>query len=381
MNESAAEPRSDRLWVWLGSARLTVYGLSLLMALTFWGTLYQVEHGLYLAKERFFDSWVVLIGGFVPFPGTQLVLAILIVNLLVYLMRLVFQQRMAFGLLITHLGLLMMLLGGAITHHYASESQLTLQEGETGSASASYGHWELAVWSSDGPVREVMAYAADRLQPGDVRRFDDAGLSVRVEDYHRNARAFQSTAPQTNPAISKLGITSLRSARLAKEPGENIAGAILAIQPDGGEPVRAILFGEDEIPQPFEHNGNTYTLALRRAREPLPFVVRLVDFRREMHPGTEMARHFSSVVSVNADGVDREMTISMNKPLRDRGYTLYQASYREDPDGTQWSTFAVTHNYGRLVPYVSTGIIVFGMAWHFVAMMIRRARRAGIATP
>ncbi|HMP75678.1 MAG TPA: cytochrome c biogenesis protein ResB [Kiritimatiellia bacterium] len=370
-----APPPSRRFWSFLGSADITVYGLAFLMVLTFWGTLYQVEHGLYLAKDKFFDSWIVMIGGFIPFPGTQLVLAVLTINLLIYLGRVVFQQRIPIGLLLIHLGLLMMLLGGAVTHHYGTESQLTLQEGETGSASASYGHWELAVWSQEGPVREVMAYRADHLRPGDVRRFDDAGLTITVEEYHRNARAFQSTAPQTNPAVSRLGVTSLRPTRLAKEPGENIAGALLTIAPDGGEPVRAILFGEDETPRTFNHNGVDYHVALRREREPLPFVVSLIDFRREMHPGTEMARHFSSLVSVNADGVERELVISMNKPLRDRGYTLYQASYREEPDGTQWSTFAVTHNYGRLIPYVSTGIIVLGLSWHFVAMMIKRARR------
>lgn len=374
MNDESTS--SNSVWSWLGSAQVTVYGLAFLMVLTFWGTLYQVEHGLYLAKDKFFDSWLVLIGGFIPFPGTQLVLAVLTLNLLVYLVRLVFQQRIPFGLLVTHLGLLLMLLGGAVTHHYASESQLTLQEGEVGSASASYQHWELAAWSHDGMVRDVLAYDADHLKPGDVLRFDEAGLTVAIEEYHRNSRAFQSTAPQTNAPVSRLGVTSLRSARLAKEPGENIAGAILTITPSAGAPVRAILFGEDETPQTFEHGGKHYHVALRRVREPLPFVVKLLDFRREMHPGTEMARHFSSQVSVNADGVDRTMVISMNKPLRDRGYTLYQASYREEPDGTQWSTFAVTHNYGRLIPYVSTGIIVFGLAWHFVAMMAKRARRA-----
>ena len=62
--------------------------------------------------------------------------------------------------------------------------------------------------------------------------------------------------------------------------------------------------------------------------------------------------------------------------LRHRGYTLYQASYREDPQtGTKASTFAVVHNYGRLLPYISTGIIVGGMIWHFVFMLIKRAKR------
>lgn len=382
MSEEQTQPsRAAAFWDLLGSAKITTYCLSLLLILTFWGTLYQVENGLYLAKEKFFDSWFFLAAGVVPFPGTQLVLAALVINLVVYLVRLLMRQRIPFGLLVIHLGLLVLLLGGAITHLFARETQLTLAEGETGSASASYGDWEIAVWSEEDGMRDVMAYDSNHLKPGDALRFDDAGLTLKVVEYHRNARAFQSTAPTTNGALTKLGITTLRRAKLAKEPGENIAGAILDIVPENGEPARAILFSEDEVPAEFSHNGKEFHIALRRAREPLPFTVKLLDFKKAMHPGTGVARAFSSQVIVNTDGVEREMLISMNKPLRDRGYTLYQASYMEEPDGAEWSTFAVMHNYGRMIPYISSGMVGFGLAWYFVVMLIRRARRSagGIA--
>lgn len=372
---SALDPQTRaRYSGWLISPKLTVICLAFLMVLTFWGTVYQVEHGLFAAQERFYNSWVILVGGFIPFPGTQLVLAVLLVNLAGYLVQLVFQPRVYFGILLIHLGILMLLLGGAITHYYAEESQLTLQEGETGSASASYHQWELALWKQDGPVRDVLARDADRLQAGDVLTFGATGLQVEVEQYHRNARAFQSTVPLTNAPLSRLGVSSLQPARPAKEPAENIAGALLTVRPEGRDPVRVILFGDDVAPVEFEVGADRYHLALRHRRSPLPFVVSLVDFQRELHPGTEVARSFSSKVEVNTDGVDRTLTISMNKPLRERGYTLYQASYREEQDGTQWSTFAVARNYGRLIPYVSTGIVVFGMIWHFVAMLVRRTR-------
>jgi hypothetical protein len=227
-----------RLAGWIISPRLTVVCLSFLMVLTFWGTVYQVEHGLFAAQERFYNSWLILIGGFVPFPGTQLVLAVLLVNLAGYLAQLVVQARLKFGILLIHLGILMLLLGGAITHYFAEESQLTLQEGESASASASYHQWELALWKQDGPVRDVLAIDADGLQPGDVRTFGATGLRVEVEQYHRNARAFQSTAPLTNAPLSRLGVTSLQAARPAREPAENIAGALLTVRtPEGASPL------------------------------------------------------------------------------------------------------------------------------------------------
>ncbi|MBW7907763.1 MAG: cytochrome c biogenesis protein ResB [Kiritimatiellae bacterium] len=380
-DETHKTSRAAAIWAYLGSAQITTYGLAFLMVLTFWGTLYQVQNGLYLAKERFFDSWFFLAAGVVPFPGTQLVLAVLMLNLVVYLIRLLARKKLTFGLLVIHLGLLLMLGGGAITHLFARESQLTLAEGESGSASASYGDWEVAVWSREGDMLDVMAYNSNDLKAGDVLLFEDAGLTLRVEEYYRNARAFQSTTPLTNAPLSSHNLSSLRSTKLAKEPGENIAGAVITIEQEGGAPARAILFGEDEVPKTFAHDGKEYTIALRRMRDPLPFVVTLLDFRKEMHPGTGIARHFSSRVTVSSDGVERDMVISMNKPLRDRGFTLFQASYREEPGSdAQWSTFAVMHNYGRIIPYIATSMVSFGLAWHFIVMMVRRARRSGGAS-
>jgi hypothetical protein len=87
-----------------------------------------------------------------------------------------------------------------------------------------------------------------------------------------------------------------------------------------------------------------------------------------------MASAFSSKVTVDAEGLQRPVTISMNKPLRHRGYTFYQASYSEDADGAQTSTLAVARNYGRLIPYVATTVIVVGMLVHFAAMLFQRSR-------
>lgn len=373
MSESTANHRMARFIGWLVGPRLTVYCLALLFILTFWGTVYQVEHGLYAAQERFYNSWLIIFAGFIPFPGTQLVLTVLTVNLTAYLLTMI--GKSSFGILLTHAGLLMMLIGGGITHYFAEESQLTLVEGETSNVSASYHRWEIAVWKHTGLVRDVVAVDADHLQAGDTLKLEEPGLTITVEEYHRNARAFQAVAPITNAPINAQGITSLRSARLAKEPAENVAGGIFTVRPAEGEPVRLLLFGEDVSGPSFTHAGAEWKVALRRVRTPLPFVVTLQDFIRELHPGTAMAKAFSSQVLVNSDGVERGLTISMNKPLRDRGYTLYQASYMEQPGMPQASTFAVTRNYGRLIPYVSTGIIVLGMIWHFIAVLVRRVRR------
>lgn len=367
-------PTLSRVVGWLISPALTCWCLAFLIVLTFAGTVYQVEHGLHAAQERFYNSYFLLLGGFLPFPGTQTVLAVLTVNLLGYLVKMLLFDHLKPGIVLTHLGILMLLIGGAITHHYAEESQLTLQEGETSSVSAAYGDWEIAVWRTTGAERDVWAQDADALQPGDRMTFPEPGVTIEVEAYHRNARAFRGGAE--DPPLNAMGITRLDPARLEKEPGQNVAGGIFTVHAEGISPLRVLLYGEDTVRTPIRIGGDDYTLALRHKRHPLPLAVTLVDFHRELHAGTQMASSYSSRVRVAGEGGERDVTIAMNKPLRHRGYTLYQASYSELPDGRQSSTFAVARNYGRLIPYVATSVVVIGMIVHFVVMMVRPKRRA-----
>lgn len=360
---------------WLFSIKLTVILLAVLMILTFWGTLYQVEHGLFAAQEKFFTSWVVWVLNYIPFPGGKLTLAVLMLNLCGYMINMLAFQPLKPGILLIHAGLLIMLIGGAITHYYGEESYLTLWEGESSNVVNSYHEWELAVWKTDGPVRDVVAIDSKNLQPGERLTFAPLPVTLEVERYHGNARAYQSRSGEL-PWLSSFNISRIEAASLEKEPTQNTAAGIFIVSAPDMEPAKVLLFGEDTAPLIINVDGDEYALGLRHKRRPLPLLITLLDFQKQLHPGTSTPKSFSSLVEVQADGITRTLTISMNKPLRHRGYTLYQQSYRETPEGGEASTFAVAHNYGRLLPYVSTGIVFFGMAWHFVAMLIKHARRA-----
>ena len=89
------------------------------------------------------------------------------------------------------------------------------------------------------------------------------------------------------------------------------------------------------------------------------------------------ARSFSSRVRLEDGDVDREVLISMNKPLRYQGYTFYQSSYRDLPGGRETSTLAVVKNYGRLMPYIATAVTVIGMIIHFTGLLILRLAHSG----
>lgn len=77
--------------------------------------------------------------------------------------------------------------------------------------------------------------------------------------------------------------------------------------------------------------------------EPLPFSLRLDEFKVACHPGTQTPMDYVSRVSLwnegEGDTLSRE--ISMNHILKHRGYRFYQASYDPDLGG---SVLAVSHD-------------------------------------
>jgi hypothetical protein len=355
-----------RLLRTLASLRLTVVGLFILMVLTIWGTLYQAEFGLYRAQQRFYQSWFFLAGGFLPFPGAQTVMTILFANLTAAILQLSLQGRLRWGLVITHLGLLTMLAAGAFTFYLGEESHLTLLEGESSNVAASYNDWELSVWPvSDAPGRDVSALDDRLLKAGRRFPFPDGRFAIAVEEYHKNCARAASPGAGDAKALERLPEN--------RDPARNRPGLAAAIVVNGQEKDRLVLWSGDERPAMLDIEGTRYGFGLRRRMLPLPAVIHLVDFRREMHPGSGIAKSFSSQVAVQSGaGMDRKVLISMNKPLRLQGFTFYQSSYSELGDGREASTLAVVKNYARLMPYVATGVTVAGMILHFTGLLIRR---------
>jgi hypothetical protein len=78
----------DRLIDFFTSLRLTVVCLALGLVLVFWGTLAQVDLGLYKAQNEYFRSFFIYLGPkgaswrFPVFPGGYLIGGVLLINLL-----------------------------------------------------------------------------------------------------------------------------------------------------------------------------------------------------------------------------------------------------------------------------------------------------------
>jgi len=361
------------------SIRLTVVCLLLLSVLIVAGTLYQVEYGLFLAQKRFFDSWLILFWGFIPFPGTQTVLSLLFVNLFCnMILRFSYGWRQM-GLVMIHMGLMLLLAGGWVTRQFGQESFLSLVEGEGSNVASDYREWEVAVWKEEREtVRNVTAYDMKNIPDGIALPLDAWGFDLRVDIYHDHARAFRSTNPDHEPRVTNAsGITMLEESSGGYDPQEYTPGGVFTLRGlSNSEEKRLLLFGGDLEPTRITDDTGTYAFSLRRKRHELPIFVQLLNFEREFHPNSDIPKSFSSLIEVDVQGVARQVTVEMNKPFRYQGYTFYQASYADLEQGTQLSTFAIALNYGRIIPYVATAMTFLGLAVHFlIQLYVRKGSR------
>jgi len=114
----------------------------------------------------------------------------------------------------------------------------------------------------------------------------------------------------------------------------------------------------------------TFTLGLTRRKWKLPFAVRLETFERETHPGTEKPKRYTSHVTKIVDGKEAPQVITMNVPLRDQGFVLYQASFSQGNRGNQ-SVFTVASNPSDQWPLWSCIAVGFGLTLHFIIHLVR----------
>jgi len=353
---------------------ITLAGLLMLLMLVFFGTLYQADHGLYEAQRIFF-SYVIWVADIVPFPGSSLVLWVLSIQLIVFML---FQLPLVWkkaGLWVVHGGLLLLLVGGFITQVKAVESQLTLAEGETGHFTTAYDKWEVAVWKAHADTNIVVSYYDYDLTPGAVLDLSPWPARLTVMRYYENAAAFTSLVTGgTLPYLTASGIASIEPRKPEKDAPANSPGLIARLSSGKGPDREILLYGMETRPLALTIGGERMMLQLRRRHYPLEFSLKLNDFVRTLHPGTDVAKSYESYADLQDGLASRPVKIWMNNPLRYKGYTFFQASFAINKDG-EHSTFAVVTNPGRLIPYISSIMVFAGMLLHFLVHFYGYVRR------
>jgi hypothetical protein len=272
-------------------------------------------------------------------------------------------------------GIIVLLVGGFFSFYYSEESSLMLEEGETKNMSTSRLLWELAVWENKGGERDVYALDTGGLDPGDTIRLQDLDLEIKVEKYYENCSPRMTGGATGNQVINASGIQGLEEKPFHTEVARNIAGGIFAVNPSANTGQTLLLYGEESTPTPAVVNNHVFSFSLRKKRILLPLDITLVDFRMKFYPNSNIPKSYESTVTIKGEeGLERDVVISMNKPLRYKDLTFFQSSYYIAPDGSEHTILAVVQNFGRLLPYFSSIIIFLGLLIHFLLMLFNRKK-------
>jgi hypothetical protein len=375
----------EKIFDFFASLKLSVVVLVLALILVFWGTLAQVSMGLYQAQHEFFRSFLIYWkpegSNFkIPvFPGGYTIGFVFLLNLLASQIKTFELSIKKFGLIMVHVGIMLLLVGQLATDLLAVESSMHLREGDTKNYSELDRYTELAVVDVSGEQTDrVTAIPQDILAT--EREINHASLpfTIRVNKFFANSIVEQrSPNASTQPPATQGFANQVNVREVPKETQmdrRDMPSAIIElVTPEGslGTWLVSVWFNQ---PQPVSVKGRDYTLALRLQRLYNDYSLHLLNFNHEVYPGTTIPKDFSSLVRLHnhRTAEEREVRIYMNNPLRYQGDTYYQASFDTDDKGT---ILQVVRNPGWLTPYFGCVIVGVGLVWQFLVHLVPFLKR------
>lgn len=381
-------PRSiaGRIFDVLSGFGLATILLLLLGLLTWFATLEQIDNGLYptLRKYFYWKSVVILPeinGKMVPLPllSGYWVGALFLLNLILGGLIRIRKGWKHAGNLISHAGIVFMLIGAGVAQHFSERGNMAILEG--GSSSAAEDYFEYVVEATEikdgkpGPIHVIRGRYLEDLTDGNTRLFRLPGYPFDLEfgGYLGNAQPVAKTerAPDRQQTV-------VDGYYLMEKPDEvttekNTAACYgRMIYRDGKKSDPFILAGASFHPLTIRHEGQIFTLDMRKRLWPMPFTVKLDEFLAEFHPGTSNPAKFVSKITRIENGSEAKVTIQMNEPMRYEGLTFFQASYvaPKEPGQKMMSVFEVVKNPADKWPEYSLYIVTLGLAVTFLTKLI-----------
>ena len=394
--DTSPTPSRRSLFAALSSLKLTVWLLALALVLVFFATIDQVHLGIHEVVKIYFRQWFayydIRTGGgwdavsksvITPepvfrlwMPGGYLIGTVFLINLVAaHALRFKLSWKKS-GIVLVHLGIILVLLGELFTGLTARETQMTIDEGQTVNFSEDSRRCELALVDRSNPQREKhVVIAEDRLEPGSQFSPPDLPFRIEVVAYHPNVRlAPAGQQPAGNgwvpvPADQGVG-RGLLMAPLdrAKQMNDSDMPLVIVRLHDGTRSLGTWAAGRQldllGMVQSIPSSTGNWQLALRSERSYKPFSLTLRDFQHNKYAGTQIAKDFSSFVTLTEKGLEngRDFRIWMNHPLRHGGFTFYQSSFKNNDSTT---VLQVVRNPSWLIPYIACTMVFLGLALQF----------------
>ena len=348
--------------------------LSVLLIL---GTLSQAELGLYMAQKKYFES-LFFYWGPVPLPGGGLVLILIGLGLSLQLLLKTRWKGPSLGIAITHVGAWILVIGSFWLHFQTHEGNVVLEEGETSAWMSHYHDVELVLTDENhlGFEREYILRQS-LLKDKNWQSLGGLPFEIRIHQFETNIEPVKRTAEgyiKSSQEIERHGFAALfdlKALKRSPQTEKNRAGVVFelrrtdrALSESNGfysvfeaMPVeQTIRMGDEKEP---------LTVRVRRQKNLLPFEIELIRFEKINYPGTEVAKSYSSQVLLKEGDARFRFNITMNHPLRYKGYTFYQASFLEE-EGVLTSVLAGVKSDIWWLPYVASLVMGLGLLLHLI---------------
>ena len=401
----------------LASLQLTVCLFAVAVGLVFLGTVAQVDYGIWTVVDQYFWSWAVWVpfdlfhkfgvvffdldkeshwSGSFPFPAGKLLGGLMLLNLLAaHAIRFRVSWK-RIGIFMIHSGMILLFVGEFVTREFAVEQRMTINQGESVNYTEDSRLCELAFLTpgvAGKSVETATVVPESKLKQIKTRiTHPELPVDLEVLEFMPNSTIVEPTPNKPNLATAGEGLKSI----LVKRPefaGADTEGKVdhqsvyVAFFKKGTEEKLGVYAVSQFLndPQPVVVDGKTYGIVLRFQRYRKPYTIHLAEFKHDKYMGTDKAKNFSSRVVLldPEEGVQREVVISMNDPLRYGGETFYQGGF--DPRTDSTTILQVVHNPGWIIPYISCILVGLGMVVHFgiylVQFLTRRVRGISVKPP
>tara|TARA_Y100000590_G_scaffold444605_1_gene575572 strand:- start:349 stop:1269 length:921 start_codon:yes stop_codon:yes gene_type:complete len=301
---------------------------------------------------------------------------VIFINLSCYFFKPGIWRLNKIGITITHCGVMLILIGSALTYFLSIEGNMIIDEGGRSNYFENFYSKEFAVVNtSDKQYDNYTVFDEPSLFRGNDLSHSSLPFNINVIDYFVNCKPVQRLFDSDQNFQGMAKNFYLHEVPSEKDYEHNRPGIIYEISgADSTKDGIYMLFLGQSIPSTLNVADQQFDFILRPRRIFVPFEIELIDFEKVMHPGTEVAKSFSSEVNLIDNNVSRKVLIKMNEPLRHYDYTFYQASFIEDGD-QQTTVLATVKNYGRMFPYISSIIMCIGILFHLILMMVTKGRR------
>jgi len=347
--------------------KIFVYTVIWLMVLTVLGTLAQRNIGLYASQQKYFSSYIIWLGDIIPAPGGRITMIIMLVNLASMLFKHNIWKLKKAGIIIVHLGAVLLFIGSGVTAILSSEGNMVIDEGAQSNYVDDYHNMELAIINTSREnLDEYTVFDQPLLKKGNKLSHESLDFMIEIMEYYNNCKVQRRTEPADIQYKGMMKNFDLVELNLEKENTQNRSGIIYKIENSNltNDGIYGLILGQS-VTQTATINNQNFEFLFRKKRTYLPFSIELLDFKKVLHAGTGIAKSYSSEINLIENGIPRRVLIQMNEPLRHRGYTFFQSSFIEGPEG-EATVLAAVKNYGRLFPYISSIVMSIGLFLHLL---------------